>query len=86
VKEELVINVVNRSEDKVVETTIMNQFGNLADKAEVAEVNSKNIYDENTVSEQKVKTMMKQVNVKGNSFVYSFPAHSFTQIKVKIKK
>jgi len=85
-KEELVINVVNRSEDKAVETAIQNQFGNLADKAEVAEVNSKNIYDENTVNEQKVKTVMKQMSVKGNSFTYSFPAHSFTQIIVKIKK
>lgn len=86
VKEELVINVVNRSEDKVVETNIINQFGSLIEKIKVAEVNSKNIYDENTVTEQKVKTETRFVPIKGNSFTYSFPAHSFTQILIKIKK
>lgn len=85
-KEELVINVVNRSEDKAVETSIENQFGNLAGIANVAEVNSKNIYDENNEKETKVKAVNKQVNLKGNEFTYSFPAHSFTQIIVKIKK
>lgn len=85
-KQELVINVVNRSEDKAVETSIINQFGTLADKAEIAEVNSKNIYDENNENEQKVRSVNKQITIKGNSFTYSFPAHSFTQIKVKLTK
>lgn len=85
-KEELVINVVNRSEDKAVETTIQNQFGMLAARGDVSEVNSKNIYDENNASDQKVKTITKQITLKGNAFTYSFPAHSFTQIIIKIKK
>jgi alpha-N-arabinofuranosidase len=85
-KDELVINVVNRSEDKAVETNIINQFGTLADQASVAELNSKNIYDENNVNEQKVRTVNRQISIKGNTFTYSFPAHSFTQIIVKLKK
>ncbi len=85
-KDELIINVVNRSEDKTVETNIQNQFGMLADKANVAEVNSKSIYDENNEKEQKVKTVSKQITLKGNEFTYSFQPHSFTQIIIKIKK
>jgi alpha-N-arabinofuranosidase len=85
-KEELIINVVNRSEDKAVETTVQNQFGMLAARGVVSELNSKNIYDENNVNEQKVKTINKQITLKGNEFTYSFPAHSFTQIIIKIKK
>jgi len=86
VKDELVLNVVNRSEDKAVVTTIENQFGMLTDKAEVIEVNSKSIYDANNENEQKVKAISKQIHLKGNNFTYSFPAHSFTQIIMKIKK
>jgi alpha-N-arabinofuranosidase len=85
-KEELIINVVNRSEDKAVETTIQNQFGILAARGDVSEVNSKNLYDENNANEQNVKTISKQITLKGNDFSYSFPAHSFTQIIIKIKK
>lgn len=85
-KEELIINVVNRSEDKAVETVIQNQFGMLAGKADITEVNSKNIYDENNANEQKVMPVNKQMILKGNEFSYSFPAHSFTQIILKIKK
>ena len=85
-KGELIMNVVNRSENKPVETTIQNQFGMLAAKGDVFEVNSKNIYDENNASEQKVKTITKQIALKGNDFSYTFPAHSFTQIIIQIKK
>lgn len=85
-KDELVINVVNRSEDKDVEANIQNQYGNLAGNATVNVINSKNIYDENNENETKVKTITKQINLNGNQFTYTFPAHSFTQIIVKIKK
>jgi len=85
-KGELIINVVNRSENKSVETAIQNQFGILAAKGDVFEVNSKNLYDENNASEQKVNTITKQITLKGNDFSYTFPAHSFTQIIIQIKK
>lgn len=83
---ELMINVVNRHLEKTIETSIQNQFGKLASKATVYEINSKTIYDENTVSEQKVKTTEKQIDVKGDNITYSFPPHSFTMIKVKLNK
>jgi alpha-N-arabinofuranosidase len=83
---ELVINVVNRHLEKSIETNIVNQFGKLQGKATVYTVNSGNISDENSVDQQKVKTQSKEVAVKENGLVYSFPAHSFTMIKVKLDK
>lgn len=81
---ELIINVVNRHLDKPIATTIENQFGRLANKATVYEINSANITDENTVNQQKVNTAEKQINTNGNQVEYTFPAHSFTMIKVKL--
>lgn len=81
---ELMINVVNRHLDKPIKTTIENQFGKLDGKATVYEVNSASITDENSVNEQKVKTAEKQINITGNNIEYTFPAHSFTMIKVKL--
>lgn len=82
---ELLINVVNRHLDKPIETVIQNQFGELADKAVVYEVNGQNITDENSVNEQKIRTKERQINLSGNNITYTFPAHSFTMIKVKLK-
>jgi alpha-L-arabinofuranosidase len=81
---ELIINVVNRHQDQAIETTISNQFGKLGTKAAIYEVNSKSLSDENSVTEQKVKTVERTLNVSGDSFAYSFPAHSFTQLKIKL--
>lgn len=82
--QELVINVVNRHQDKAIETSISNQFGKLAGKAIVSEINSPSINDENTVNEQKVKTVEKTINIPGDNFTYSFPPHSFTQLRIKL--
>ncbi len=83
---ELIINVVNRHLDKAVETSIQNQFGNLASTATVYEVNASGIEDEKSVTEQKVKLTEKQINIAGNEIKYTFPPHSFTMIKVKLSK
>ncbi len=83
---ELIINVVNRHLDKAVETSIQNQFGNLASTATVYEVNASGIEDEKSVTEQKVKSTEKQINIAGNEIKYTFPPHSFTMIKVKLSK
>jgi alpha-N-arabinofuranosidase len=81
---ELIINAVNRHLDKAIEANISNQFGKLGNKAIVYEINSANITDENAVREQKVKTRQKEIGVKENGFVYSFPAHSYTMVRVKL--
>ncbi|HTQ29406.1 MAG TPA: alpha-L-arabinofuranosidase C-terminal domain-containing protein [Puia sp.] len=82
---ELIINVVNRHQDKAIETSILNQAGKLADKGTVYEINSESLYDENSVSAQKVKPVTREINIGGDAFHYSFPPHSFTMIKIKIK-
>ncbi len=81
---ELIINVVNRHLDKAIETTIQSQYGKFAGKANVSEVNSGDLKDENTVDAQKVKVAEKQAETKPDQFTYTFPAHSFTQIRVKL--
>ncbi|HEY4874008.1 MAG TPA: alpha-L-arabinofuranosidase C-terminal domain-containing protein, partial [Puia sp.] len=83
--EEITINVVNKNESKAIETSIVNEFGKLETKATVYEINSANMMDENSVNEQKVKPAQKEINIKGDNFDYTFPAHSFTMIKLKIK-
>jgi hypothetical protein len=34
---------------------------------------------------QRVKTVTSEIPVKGTTFTYAFPAHSFTQIIVKLE-
>ena len=82
--QEIIINVVNRHKDKAIETSIVNQFGNVDSKATAAEVNSLSLQDENNDQVQKVRTAVKEITA-GDTFNYTFPAHSFTQIKIKIK-
>lgn len=81
---ELIINVVNRHKDKAIETTILNQSGKLAGSASVAEVNSGSLTDENNERQEKVKIASRDISVKGDAFTYTFPAHSFTQIRIRI--
>jgi alpha-L-arabinofuranosidase len=83
--EEVVINVVNRHKDRGIETSIINQFGKLDSKGKIAEVNA-NLDDENSSTSQKVKIQIKEVAVTEGGLTYTFPAHSFTQIKIKIRQ
>jgi alpha-N-arabinofuranosidase len=82
---ELLVNVVNRHQDRAIESTVINQKGLLAAEAELFTVNAAGLMDENSVQEQKVKTEEKKIRLTGNNFSYSFPAHSFTMIKLKVK-
>jgi alpha-N-arabinofuranosidase len=82
---ELVVNVVNRHQDRPIESSIINQKGFLDPAAEIFTVNAADLMDENSADEQKVKTVDKKMSIAGNTFSYSFPAHSFTMIKLKIK-
>lgn len=83
---ELIINAVNRHQDKSIQATIQNQYGKLGSKAKFYEVNSTNLSDENTVAEQKVKTREGEVKATNNNLDYTFPAHSYTQIIIPLEK
>jgi len=81
----LVINVVNRHREEAIETELISQAGTFTGKATVFEVNGADPIVENSASVQAVKSIQKQVDVGGRQqFVYSFPPHSFTVIKVKV--
>jgi alpha-L-arabinofuranosidase len=81
----LVVNVVNRHPSKSIETSIENQYGTADKKGIAYEVNAANLKDENSVKEEKVKTMERSFTIPGKNFTYTFPAHSFTQLLIKVK-
>lgn len=82
----LVINVVNRHEKKAVTTVIRSNSGNFAGKAEVTTIDSDNIKTPYTYAKRKdYVPVPKEVKAEGNELTYIFPAHSFTQITVKLK-
>jgi len=77
--------VVNREKDHAIETEILSQYGQFEGKATIYEVNGKDIKDQNSPVKQQVKTISKEMNVKGDKLIYSFPAHSFTMITIPLK-
>lgn len=83
---EVIINVVNRHKDLAIRTDIMCQQGGFSGPFTVHEVNGPDIKTYNNFDEEPVKTVKKaDVRANGESFTYSFPPHSFTMLKGKIK-
>lgn len=84
---EVIINVVNRSKDKAITTDIIAQTGEFDGNIEILEVNGPTIKARNDFGLKEVETKSKEaIKAKGNVVTYSFPAHSFTQLKAKIKQ
>jgi alpha-N-arabinofuranosidase len=82
----LVINVVNRHENKAVSTEIVSNSGDFAGKASVTLIDSKDIHAPYTYADRNdYVPVPKEFSVEGHEFTYSFPAHSFTQITVRVK-
>lgn len=82
----IVINVVNRHEKNTVMTEISSNSGNFAREASVTTINSVNIKAPYTYAKRKdYIPVPKEIRIEGNKFSYSFPAHSFTQIMVKLR-
>jgi alpha-N-arabinofuranosidase len=81
------VNVVNRHKDKAIATDITGISGEFTGKAEVSVVTTKNLEEAFTFDKQNdyipVKT---DVEIKNNKFSYSFPPHSFTQLRIELKK
>jgi len=86
-KELLIINAVNRHREKTIVADIISGSGTFSGKADISEIDREDIYAGYTYDEQEQYIpVTKELAVKGNKMVYSFPAHSFTQIRVKIDK
>jgi alpha-N-arabinofuranosidase len=81
------INVVNRHKDKNISADIINNSGKFSGKAEVNLLTCSSLDEPFTFDKQEeYKTVTKEIKAEGNKISYSFPAHSFTQIKVKISE
>jgi len=85
VKNEVILNVVNRHKDQAILTDIISQNGTFNGRASVDEVNGRDIKDQNSAEKQLVKTEHKTLNVKGEKFSYQFPAHSYTMIIIPLE-
>ena len=81
------INVVNRDKDKAISTDIINDSGMFSGKAEASLVDSDSLNAPFTFDKQKEYVpVTKEIEIKDGKISYSFPAHSFTQIKVEVRK
>ena len=83
---EVVLCVENRHKDDAIAAEIISQTGEFSGQFEVFEVNGPDIKSMNDFDSEVVKTTEKNIKVKGDSFTYIFPAHSFTMLKGKISQ
>jgi len=81
------INVINRHKDKAITTNIVSNSGEFTGKAEASLVAGNILDDTFTYDKQsQYVPVAKEIKAEKNKITYSFPAHSFTQIKVRMKK
>jgi alpha-N-arabinofuranosidase len=81
------ICVVNRHKDKSIDTDIISQTGSFTGGFDIYEVNGPDIKSVNDFNKTTVKTITKPaIKVRGQSFRYAFPPHSFTLLKGKISE
>ena len=80
------INVVNRDKDKAIAAEIINDSGILSGKAEASLIDCDSLNAVFTFEKQKEYIpVIKEIEIKGDKISFSFPAHSFTQIKAEVK-
>lgn len=83
----MILCVVNRNKEEDISTDIIFQNGPFSGIFKVYEVNGPDIKSMNDFDSEKVITVEKPViKANTNKISYSFPAHSFTMIKGKIKE
>ncbi len=80
------VNVVNRHKDKAIPTDIMNLSGALAGNAELSLISSTDLQEAFSFDKQNDYVPVKKtITTKDNMLSYTFPPHSFTQIKITLK-
>lgn len=83
---EVVIVVVNRHKDNPVKTDIICQSGEFNGALQISEINAPDIKAANDFGIENVRTVSKpDLKANGNTVTYSFPAHSLTMIRGKVK-
>ena len=84
----LYVNVLNRSKDKDLTTRVENQEGELDNGGTIWEMNNTDLKATNTFgADQRVRPAIRPLTAKveKNGFTYTFPAHSLTVLKLKMK-
>lgn len=80
------INVVNRHKDKAISADISNTSGMFIGKATASLIAGSNLQEGFVFEKQDQYIPVKtEVETKASQFTYTFPPHSFTQIKVMVK-
>jgi alpha-N-arabinofuranosidase len=81
------INVINRHQSKAIATDIKAISGDFSGKAEASVINSDNLQAPFSFDKRsQYGPVSEPVTLGGNKLQFAFPPHSFTQIKVIIKK
>lgn len=81
------INIVNRHKEKTISGEILNSSGAFTGQAEIQLINAISLDEPFTFNKQdQYKPITSVIAVKGNKMTCSFPAHSFTQIKLFVNK
>jgi len=81
------INVINRHQDKSITADILNTTGTFLGKAQASIVNCDSLKDQFSFDKQsQYAPIVKEISADNNKITYSFPPHSFTQIKISVKK
>ncbi len=80
------INVVNRNKDKEITAGILLISGEITGKTKATIINEDSLNEPFTFDKQnQYIPAVKEIKSDKNKLVYSFPAHSFTQIKIEVK-
>src|SRR2546428_3992996 len=82
------LNVLNRSKDKDISTRIENHEGDIQDQIGVWEMNHADLKATHTFGDDKKvqpAERMVSASVKNNGFAYTFPAHSLTILRLRLR-
>lgn len=83
----IVVNVINRHQDKAITADVISTSGNFSGKAEASIVNSDDLKAPFDFAKQaQYAPVKKEAKFNGNKLTYTFPPHSFTQIKAGLTK
>ena len=78
------VNVVNRHQDQPIDVTIALEDKQFSGPVTVSEVNGPDIKAKNDFDKATVGALTKNVSASGNSITYTFPPHSYTQLRATL--
>lgn len=83
----LIINVVNRNMEAAIRTKVISDTGDFRKTATIRTINSDQVNAKYRYQDRdNYIPATTTLETNGNSFTYSFPAHSFTQISVELSE